>query len=77
MIITRNIGMNGHGQFFVITRFPDGSAHQCGPFATGEQAAAELARREQVVIGMTDATWGITTDVDGDWFAIDTGARIP
>lgn len=47
MTTTRTIAMNGNKEFSVITRFADGSIGQAGPFATGEQAAAEIMLQEK------------------------------
>lgn len=37
---TRTIGFNGNGQFFVNTRYSDGSVEQSAPFASVAAAAA-------------------------------------
>ena len=47
MQVTRTIGFNGLGEFFVISRFWDGSVGQTGPFARGELAVAEIKKQEK------------------------------
>lgn len=47
MKTTRKIAANGLGQFFVHTYYYDGSVGEDGPFATGEEAAGEIARQER------------------------------
>lgn len=41
-ITKRNLAFNGLGQFFIHTYYSDGSVDSMGPFATGEEAVAEL-----------------------------------
>ena len=55
MQVNRNIGFNGNGQFFVISRYSDGSVGEDGPFASGEAAAAEIFRQEREQIEWDDA----------------------
>lgn len=46
MTPTRNMTVNGNGEFFVTTTYYDGSQDRVGPFNTGEEAAREIARQE-------------------------------
>lgn len=55
MQVARNIGFNGNGQFFVLSRYYDGSVGQDGPFASVAAAAAEISRQEQEDRELDDA----------------------